>query len=273
MLSKNEQHEAEAFNRIAEQCDRKTLRTSDFTFSRYRRATLDQPLFNRYPDLVFSHIGSHFCVKDEIKPLNGIRVLDLGAGDGIWSVILAEQGSNVTSLEIASKQVELARERMRIHGLIWDARVGSAFQLRNEFKPGSFDLIFGQAVLHHLTKDLERVYADSYYLLRDGGYAVFTEPFSGSAFLRSLRERLSWIIPLNAESPDERPLTLQDIESLKNYFSNVEVNHADIFSKFGRRVFRSKTVEVFLGDIDRRLLRYKSFVSLASMVFMSARKS
>jgi 2-polyprenyl-3-methyl-5-hydroxy-6-metoxy-1,4-benzoquinol methylase len=169
-LSSNERAEAEAFDRVAGKVDRNTLRTSEGTFLRYRRATVGNPLYPKHPDLMFSLMGRLFNSerKPQDKPLQGIRVLDLGAGDGSWSVILADQGAEVVSAEISPKQVALARERMSLVNLSWDARVGSAFQLRNDFPQNSFDLVFGQGVLHHLTQDLPRVWADSSQLLREG---------------------------------------------------------------------------------------------------------
>lgn len=272
-LRQNEQSEAHAFDRFAERCDNTKLRTSDWTFSRYRSATFGKPVFDAYPDLVFSYIGSHLlCKEGSQKPLQGVRILDLGAGDGEWSVILAEQGADVVSVEISPKQVELARERMRIHNLSWNCRIGSAYELRNMFPQGSFDLIFGQGVLHHLTYDLECVYAGIHYLLREGGYATFTEPYSGSRLLRGLRENLSWMIPIDRVSPDERPLTPADISLLGSLFSNIEIDYFDLLAKFARRIFHSYYLARFLFPLDRLLLRTGILHPFATMISIKVRR-
>lgn len=179
--SRNEQAEAEAFDRVARTVDRRALRTTEYTLRRYRSATLGNPIYQKHPDLKFTRIGELFESnrKPRDKPLQGIRVLDLGVGDGIWSVILAEQGAHVVSVEVSPRQVELARERMAVNNIFWDARVGSAFTLKIDLAPARFDLIFGQGVLHHLTFDLPRVYLDCSNLLEDGGYAIFVEPVIG----------------------------------------------------------------------------------------------
>ena len=49
---------------------------------------------------------------------------------------------------------------------------------------------------------------------REGGYGVFLEPYAGSPRLRRLRERLTWLVPLDRESPDERPLVSEDLARL-----------------------------------------------------------
>src|SRR5205085_53215 len=128
-----------------------------------------------------------------------------------FSLILAEQGAAVTSIDVAPGQVRLACRRMQLHGLTWDARIGSAYRLTEEFAPESFDLVFGYAVLHHLTLDLPRVYACIQQVLVPGGLGVMTEPYSGSRALRALRERCSWLIPLDRETSEERPLERRDL--------------------------------------------------------------
>ena len=199
-------------------------------------------------------------------------MLDLGAGDCVWSVILAEQGAAIVSVEISPKQFELARERMAMHNLSWDARVGSAFHLAHDFQPNSFDLLLGQAVLHHLTQNLAGVFPGCREVLRCGGYALFTDPFSGSSIVRRLRESLSWLVPLDSESPDERPLTPDDIALPKSYFTEIELDYADIFSKFGRRLLKHQSAESLFQSVDRYLLKRSALTSLASIVFIAAKK-
>jgi 2-polyprenyl-3-methyl-5-hydroxy-6-metoxy-1,4-benzoquinol methylase len=272
-LDHNERNEAEAFDRLAGQRDKTTLSMSASTFSRYRAATRGRPLFDSYPDRVFLHVGRHFGRGAESEPpLRGVRILDLGAGDGVWSVILAEQGAEVTSVEIAPGQVELARERMRIHGLAWDARIGSAYSLREQFAPGGFDVIFAQAVLHHLTQGLERVYDGMHYLLRPGGLATITEPYSGSPRLQRLRERLSWLVPVDRESPDERPLRDEDLAPLVRLFSSVFVERFDLLAKFARRIFRSSEMEKAVFHFDEMVLRSRRFSRLAGGIFVAVQK-
>lgn len=272
VLRENEQHEADAFNRIADRTDPARLRTSDWTFARYRRAVLGRPFFWAYPDLAFVRLGR--CLGrggDRNRPLKGLTVLDMGAGDGIWSVILAEQGARVTSVEISPNQVELARARMRIHGLQWEARVGSAYCLEEQFPAESFDLIFSQAILHHLTHDLPRVYHGMHALLRPGGHAIITEPYCGSPALRRLRERLSWLLPIDCESPDERPLTDADLAPLTGLFE-ITADRFELFSRVVRRLWRRGGLENAVHRLDRALLRRRALGRLAGGIFITARK-
>jgi 2-polyprenyl-3-methyl-5-hydroxy-6-metoxy-1,4-benzoquinol methylase len=275
-VSLNERHEAAAFDRLAERSDARSLETSAWTFRRYRRATQGHPIFNAHPDIVFTQLG-RLCqaaaVRALDKPLQGLRILDLGAGDGSYSVILAEQGADVTSIEISPRQVELARGRMAIHGLAWYARVASAYDLADVVDRNSFDVVFGQGILHHLTLDVARVYEGVNKVLKCGGFAVFTEPYSGSRFLRSAREALAWLVPLDKESPEERPLVASDLQPLGGFFENVEYEFSDLFERLARRVFRWRQLGITLFTVDRLLLRAKPLRCLAGRVHIVARKS
>jgi len=270
-LTDNEAREAAAFDTVAGEVRSSALSTSAWTFRRYREASAGSPLFRMYPDLVFEYIGKRIGkdIGTSDKPLNGLKVLDLGAGDGVWSVILAEQGASVTSIEISPKQVELARARMAMHGLKWEARVASAYNLTEDLDQKSFDLVFGQGVLHHLVMDLNRVAKGIAWVLKPSGIAVFTEPYSGSPFIRALRERLAFAIPLDKESPDERPLTESDIQLLARHFHAVEVAYADVLAKVGRRMLKSESLTRALGIVDRYAVKIQPLRALASLVFLA----
>ena len=160
---------------------------------------------------------------------------------------------------------------MKIHNLVWNAQIGSAYQLRDQFGAGSFDLVFGQGILHHLTFDLQRVYTEVGYVTREGGFALFLEPYSGLKYDR-IREKLSWVIPLDKESPDERPLVSSDLAILQKVFKSVEIAYSDLFEKFARRIFKSRKIEGLTVAVDRVLMRIRTLRSFGGMIFIVIKK-
>ena len=272
-IDANEQTEADAFDRLAEISDHSELLTSAWTFARYRNATLGNPVRRSYPDLVFSHIGRRFPPSDSARPLAGLRILDLGAGDGVWSVILAEQGASVVAVEISPKAVSLARERMRLHHLAWQAHVWSAYRLQERLPAASFDLVLGQAVLHHLTKGFPAVFSGVSALLKPAGFAIFTEPYLDSVVLRSLRQRLAWLIPRHTESPDERPLGREDLSALYRLFADVHLDHFYFFERLTRRFLDRPDLNTLAARLDRVLFHPPCFHPYAGMICIVARKS
>jgi len=276
LLGENEQKEAAAFDRVARHVSKADLITSQGIVTRYLSATLGQPFFNAFPDLVFVRLGRLLdpkaIVTNPQKPLSGLKVLDVGSGDGCWSAVLAGQGANVVSVEISPLQVDLARQRMRLSGLTWDARVCSVYRLTENFGRQSFDVVFGQGILHHLTLNLAQAIQQIQAMLRPGGVAIFTEPYSGSKVVRRIRESLAWLIPLNKESPDERPLTDADLALVRSSFRSVTIEHDDLFAKFARRVMGSHRLALAVASIDRALLRLPALRPFASVVFVICRQ-
>jgi len=75
------------------------------------------------------------------------RALDAGCGAGVFSVWLAEQGMEVTGIDLFTEAIAMAQARAREH------RVDATFVQGNilEFTPGRpFDLVFDSGCLHAL---------------------------------------------------------------------------------------------------------------------------
>lgn len=74
---------------------------------------------------------------ENLAPLDGARVLDLGCGTGILAIAAALLGANpVTAVDIDPKAVEVTQENTRLNGIKMDIRLGSI-----EAAPGPFHLI------------------------------------------------------------------------------------------------------------------------------------
>ena len=101
------------------------------------------------------------------------RVLEIGAGRGIVSHAFARLGCLVTALEPDAGEVvgRGAIEHLcRRTGVIIDSAAGHGEAL--PFANGSFDVVYGRAVLHH-ARDLRLFCAEAARVLRPGGVALF----------------------------------------------------------------------------------------------------
>jgi SAM-dependent methyltransferase len=100
-------------------------------------------------------------------------VLEIGAGTGYFSLNLAQAGllRSATATDISPEMVTTLRDNARRLGLTnITATRAQADSL--PFADGSFDLVLGHAVLHHLP-DLERAFAEFRRVLAPGGWIVF----------------------------------------------------------------------------------------------------
>lgn len=107
----------------------------------------------------------------------GDRVLDLGAGPGFSSEMLARLGYDVIAIDPDHASLQANRRRpswdpQRIDGTI---RVVQGIAERLPIAAASVDGILGMNVLHHL-EDLPGATEELARVLRPGGRAVFAEP-------------------------------------------------------------------------------------------------
>jgi SAM-dependent methyltransferase len=100
------------------------------------------------------------------------RSLEIGAGTGYFSLNLLQAGvvGEAVATDISPGMLEALEANARALGLDVDTAPADAESL--PFGDGSFDLVFGHAVLHHLP-DLERAFAEIRRVLRPGGTCVF----------------------------------------------------------------------------------------------------
>ena len=97
---------------------------------------------------------------------NKSTIYDIGGGIGKYSEWLAEQGNDVTLIELAPTAVDHAKQNMKTH---YNAEVGDARQIN---KPDeSADVVLLMGPLYHLQnkEDREKVLSEAYRVLKKGG--------------------------------------------------------------------------------------------------------
>jgi SAM-dependent methyltransferase len=77
------------------------------------------------------------------QPLGGARVLDVGSGTGTNAIWLAQQGADVTGVDISAAAVERAQKRA---GRL--CRFVAGDFLRDELPGGPFDFVFDRGCFH-----------------------------------------------------------------------------------------------------------------------------
>lgn len=88
-------------------------------------------------------------IRDTAVPLSQQRVLDLGGGQGQFSLWLAQQGAQIDLLDISAEMLALANDQFAHQGL--PLRTQQApLQDVNDVFPGTYDLVLNHAVLEWL---------------------------------------------------------------------------------------------------------------------------
>jgi len=176
----------------------------------HRRYSLDALLYD--PPAFDAVVGPAI---DFLAAAPGERVLDMGCGEGKETFALAARGLTVISTDLSHTQLARARERVR-DGLP-DARAHFVQANAEElpFAAGTFRVIYGKAILHHLDLDLAAAEVDR--LLRPGGRATFAEPLARHPIIRLGR----WLTP-RLRTRDERPFGLREMERFVDHFGHGE---------------------------------------------------
>ncbi len=183
-----------------------------------------------------------------LEPIAGRRVLDYGCGHGMAAVVLARGGARVTAFDLSRGYVEEARRRAAANGVAVEFVQADAERL--PFADGSFDAIWGNAVLHHL--DLHQAGRELRRVLTPGGVAVFCEPWGENLLLSWVRRWLPY--PGKERTPDEQPLRLRQLPLLCETFPRLEVEGFQLLSML-RRVLWPGRLVAGLEWCDARLLR------------------
>lgn len=124
------------------------------------------------------------------------RVLDVGAGTGFLSFILAEMGYEVVGVDVSRNMIDRAKEKAENKRLKIDFRVDDAEKL--SFEDNSFDAVVNRAVLWTLPDPEKAVREWKRVLKPDGKLCFFLhEPLTGIG--NNARKQLSNLLVLLLE--------------------------------------------------------------------------
>ena len=114
-------------------------------------------------------VSRHF---EGIRPLEGLRVLEVGAGTGRDGIYMATRGASVVSLDYSMPSLGMVRSQVP-DGAPVDLCCGDAFTL--PFPDGTFDLVFHQGLLEHFRNPGDMI-AEHHRVLKKGGHILVDVP-------------------------------------------------------------------------------------------------
>jgi SAM-dependent methyltransferase len=136
----------------------------------------DQPVYFDELAELFQRFAAdtYFILGDWVEahvPLHGTRAVDLGCGSGRFVGLLAERYDQVLAVDIAAREIELAKAAHPQPNITYQVR--SMLDVDPE-RDGRFDLVFSVNAIHHL-RDHDRVLPHVRSLVADGGQAVLVD--------------------------------------------------------------------------------------------------
>ena len=113
----------------------------------------------------------HKCLEslEQRKPKSEIKILDVGAATGRYSVPLAEEGYDVTAVELVKHNLA----RLKAKGSSVKAYQGNAMNLKR-FEDNSFDVVLVFGPMYHLHEREEKLkaLAEAKRVVKENGYIL-----------------------------------------------------------------------------------------------------
>ena len=116
---------------------------------------------------------SYFGLMD--RDIKNLTLLDYGCGIGTKTIALSRKVARVIAIDVAINRVQVLSRRIKT------ASITNVFPINSDcehlpFVDGSFDLVFGCAILHHLR--IDKALFEIRRVLKPGGKAAFCEPLA-----------------------------------------------------------------------------------------------
>jgi 2-polyprenyl-6-hydroxyphenyl methylase/3-demethylubiquinone-9 3-methyltransferase len=115
-------------------------------------------------DLIVKRLKASDC--DDDLPLAGLSLLDIGCGAGLLAEPMARLGADVTGLDPAPGNIEVARRHAEETGARLSYRAGTIEEMAGE--SAVFDVVLAMEVVEHV-RDMPRFVATACRLVRPGG--------------------------------------------------------------------------------------------------------
>jgi SAM-dependent methyltransferase len=142
------------------------------------------PNWMRTAPLLLSDFTGRIPTMEVCEPVAGLRVLDLGCGEGYCARELRRRGAGeVVGIDLSEKMIEMARAREQVEPLGIDYRTGTATNL-HQLIEDSFDLIVAIFLFNYLNIEQTRQsMREIFGILKPGGKLVFAVPHPSFPFL------------------------------------------------------------------------------------------
>ncbi len=195
-----------------------------------------------------------------IGNVGGLKILEVGCGEGWLAIKLAQGGATVYGIDISGEVVNSATEGAAKEG--WSANTTFTKMAVEDlsFDAVQFDLVIGSAILHHT--DIKLAMTNIHRVLKQKGRAVFVEPLNENLALKIWRKLTPW-----RRSPTEQALLKADLDFIRLVFPLAEFHFFGLTSMvtMGLLMFSPKnaglrSMDRILESVDALILRVFPFL-------------
>ncbi len=164
-------------------------------------------------------LGSYKFLQDYLEDRSqGKKILDYGCGTGIHLSWLAKTSKEVVGIDLSSKALEMAREKIKTESLSNKAKVMIIDCEKMEFPDSSFDIIFDGGTFSSL--DLNKALPGLAKALKSEGFLIGIETL-GHNPLTNLKRKLNKLIGKRTKWAAEHIFKMEDLRLVEKYFNKI----------------------------------------------------
>lgn len=240
--------------------------TTEEIIAYYNKFNEDKRLLSRHGQVEYT-VTMHYIHKYLNELGSGARILDIGAGTGRYAVALAEEGFDVTALELVPYNLGILKKK----GSAVKAYQGNALRLKR-FRDNSFDLALLFGPMYHLDSFEDKCQAlrEASRVVRPGGiilvayvmndYAVLTHGFREGHILESLKKNVLTedYHCLPGANPLYSVVRLEDIDRID---ACLPVSRLEIIAPDGAADYMRQTLNALPEEAFRRFIDYQLSIS------------
>jgi 2-polyprenyl-3-methyl-5-hydroxy-6-metoxy-1,4-benzoquinol methylase len=149
----------------------------------------------------------------KIKPC---KCLDIGCGEGFYSIYLASKGFEVTGIDLSENAIKYAKQNASKKGVkikFITMNVSDLSKINEKF-----DFVFEWALLHHIIPEKRKRYVKDVSNLLNKGGKYFSVCFNEKSDHFASPGKKERIVPQDAKILQGQKLYFSSLEELKNLF-------------------------------------------------------
>lgn len=182
-----------------------------------------------------SLVANEWDVLDELLPLVGATVLELGCGKAEKTRIVAQKAATVLALEVDEIQLAKNRTITELQNVCF--RRGGAEKIPTT--DSNYDIVLMFKSLHHVPTELmDNAFSEIRRVLKPGGVAYISEPIYAGAFNEILRIfHDEWAVREAAFAAEKRAVLSRRLVLVTQKFF-LQPMHFDSFTQFEEQVLK-----------------------------------